>query len=109
MPMKGTGKRRLVVLGVASALATVGIVVLAVKAFGRAPEWLTAAAVSPLAVWCIVLMVGGVAVLGVVAALLIVLRPVHTDPYRARADAVFMRTRAGRPPSRWRCCFRLPC
>ena len=84
--MKGTGKRRLLVLGVASALATVGIVVLAVKAFGRAPQWLTAAAVSPLAVWCIVLMVGGVAVLGVVAALLIVLRPVHTDPYRARAE-----------------------
>jgi len=73
--MKGTGKRRLLVLGVASVLATVGIVVLAVKAFGRAPQWLTAATVSPLAVWCIVLMVGGVAVLGVVAALLIVLRP----------------------------------
>ena len=77
--MKGTGKRRLLVLGVASVLATVGIVVLAVKAFGRAPQWLTAAALSPLAVWCIVLMVGGVAVLGMVAALLIVLRP-RTKP-----------------------------
>ncbi len=83
--MKGTGKRRLLVLGVASALATVGIVWLAVKAFGRAPQWLTAAAVSPLAVWCIVLMVGGVGVLGLVAALLVRMRPVrgerrlHTD------------------------------
>ena len=87
MPMKSAGKRRLVVLGAASALATAGIVWLAVAAFGRAPQWVTAAAGSPLAVRCIVLMVGGVAVLGLVAALLIRVRPrakppqagLHTD------------------------------
>ena len=76
--MKRTGKGRLLVLGVAGALASVGIVWLAVTAFGRAPPWL-AAAVSPLAVRCIVLMVGGVGVLGLVAALLVAMRP-RTKP-----------------------------
>jgi len=77
--MKRTGKGRLLVLGVAGALASVGIVWLAVTAFGRAPQWLAAAAVSPLAVRCIVLMVGGVGVLGLVAALLVAMRP-RTKP-----------------------------
>lgn len=73
--MKATGKRGLAVLAAASALAMVGIVALAVKAVGRAPQWLTAAAASPLAVRCAVLMAGGVLVLGLLVALLVRVRP----------------------------------
>jgi len=85
--MNGTSRRRRMVLGAAGVLATIGTVWLAVTAFTRAPQWRVAAAVSPLAVRCIVLMVGGVVVLGLVAALLVVMRPrtsraergLHTD------------------------------
>jgi hypothetical protein len=91
--MKGAGRYRLAVLAVASALATIGIIWLAVKAFGRAPQWLAAATLSPLAVRCVVIMVAGVAVLGLVAAVLMAMRPrrqpaaraVHTDQGGAAA------------------------
>ena len=73
--MKATGKRELAVLAAASALAMVGIVALVVKAASRAPQWLTAAAASPLAVRCAVLMAGGVLVLGLLVALLVRVRP----------------------------------
>jgi len=57
--MNAKAKVRLVCLAGASLLATGGLVWLGVEAFGRAPEWARAAAASPLAVRCLVLMVGG--------------------------------------------------
>jgi len=64
-------KRRLVVLGIASLLATAGSIWLAVKAYGQAPRWATAAAASPMALKCIALIVGGMVVLGALLALLV--------------------------------------
>jgi len=76
-------KRRLWILGAASLLATAGFVWLAVIAFRRAPQWARAAAVSPLAVRCIVVMVGGFLVLGGLSVVL--LRARRGSRPRARA------------------------
>jgi len=81
--MSAREKRRLWILGVASLLATAGIVWLAVAAFGRAPQWARAASVSPMAIRCIVLIAVGMVVLGGLAAVL--LRARQGDRPRARA------------------------
>ncbi len=72
------GRRRLVVLGVASAASLVGLVWLAWQ-FGRGSEarWLSAAAASPVAIRCLLIVLGGVVVLAAVAALLLRFRPAH--------------------------------
>ena len=69
--MSAREKRRVSILGAASLLATVGIVWMAVKAFGQAPKWAQAASLSPLAIRCIVLIAGGMIVLGGLLALLV--------------------------------------
>jgi Flp pilus assembly protein TadG len=68
-------KRRLIVLAGASALATAGLVWLAVKASGEFPGWAWAAAASPLATRCLVIMAVGMAALGLAVAILIRARP----------------------------------
>jgi len=73
--MTSPGKRRMMALGIASALATVGIIWLGVKIAGGAPEWSLAALASPQAIECLVLIGVGLLVLGLVLALLIRLRP----------------------------------
>jgi hypothetical protein len=61
----------MIVLAVASALATVGIVWLAFNASGQMPEWVKSAAGSPLALKCLVVIaVGSVLLAGVVIVLL---------------------------------------
>lgn len=65
-------KRRLLILGLASLLATAGLVWLVVKALDRAPQWASAAALSPLAIRCLVFILGGMVVLGAVGTLLAV-------------------------------------
>jgi len=77
-------KRRLIVLGAASALATAGTVALAVRASGELWGWAVAAATSPLAMKCLAVMVAGVVALGVVLALLVKVRP-SARPVRVRA------------------------
>jgi len=76
-------KRRLWVLGAASLLATAGIVWLVVAVAGEAPRWARAAAVSPLAVRCLLLIGVGMLVLGSLAAVL--LRARRSERPRARA------------------------
>jgi Flp pilus assembly protein TadG len=73
--MSHVPKRGLVILAVASVLATVGTVWLAVKAWGELPGWMLAAAASPLAMRCLTIMVVGLVALGVVLALLVRARP----------------------------------
>jgi hypothetical protein len=63
------------VLAVASAVATAGIVWLVIKAGRGLDQWWLAALKSPLAVKCLVLMAGGLLVLGVLVGLAIRLRP----------------------------------
>jgi len=70
-----TPKRRLIVLAVASALATAGLVWLAFTASGEFPEWTVAAAASPLAMRCLVIMAVGMAVLGLMLLVLVRARP----------------------------------
>lgn len=72
--MNRTPKRRLIVLAVASVLATVGTVWLAVKAWGELPGWALAAGASPLAMRCLTMMVVGMVALGLVLALLVRVR-----------------------------------
>jgi len=71
------------VLAGASALATVGIVWLAVKASGELPEWVLAAGASPLATRCLTIMAAGMVALGLVLALLIRVRS-RTKPAGVR-------------------------
>ena len=63
-------KRRLLILGLVSLPAVAGIVWLIVSAMDRAPQWASAAALSPLAIRCLVFIVGGMVLLGAVGALL---------------------------------------
>jgi len=75
--------RRLWILGAAGLLATAGLLWLAVDAFGRAPQWARAAAGSPLALRCVVLIAMGMVVLGGLSAVL--LRAQRGSRPRARA------------------------
>jgi hypothetical protein len=77
-------KRRLIVLAGASALATAGLVWLAVKASGEFPGWAWAAAASPLATRCLVIMAVGMAALGLAVAILIRARPRRAGAGRVR-------------------------
>jgi len=70
-----TPKRSLIVLAGASALATVGIVWLAVKTSCELPEWALAAGASPLAMRCLTIMAVGMVALGLALAILIRVRP----------------------------------
>jgi len=63
-------KRRLLILGGGGLLATGGIVWLVIAARDHAPQWAAAAALSPLAVRCLVFIVGGMVILGGLGALL---------------------------------------
>jgi hypothetical protein len=67
-------KRGLIVLAAASALATGGVVWMAIKASGEWRGWAWAALASPLALRCLVIMVVGILALGLVLAVLISLR-----------------------------------
>jgi hypothetical protein len=71
------------VLGVASALATVGIVWLAVKTVTGAPPWSLGVLRSPQVIWCLVLIGGGLLVLGLLAGVLIRLKPKTVGAPRA--------------------------
>jgi len=73
--MPGKGKVHWVVLAAASLLATVGIVWLALRISKESAQW-SAAALDPLAIKCILLIVGGVLALALVTAVLIRLRTV---------------------------------
>ncbi len=81
--MSARDKRRLWILGAASLLATAGLAWLTVGAVRQAPQWARAAAVSPLALRCLVLIAGGMVVLGVLAAVL--MRTREGSRPRARA------------------------
>jgi len=81
--MKSPGKREMWVLGVASALATVGIVWLAVKTVTGAPPWSLGVLRSPQVIWCLVLIGGGLLVLGLLAGVLIRLKPTAVGAPRA--------------------------
>jgi len=81
--MKSPGKREIWVLGVASALATVGIIWLAVKAVTGAAPWSLAVLRSPQVIWCLVLIGGGLLVLGLLAGVLIRLKPTAVGAPRA--------------------------
>jgi len=67
------------VLAVASALATAGLVWLAVTSSGELPGWARAAAASPLAMRYLVIMIIGMAALGVILVVLVRARP-HSRP-----------------------------
>jgi len=69
--MKHMPKRGLVILAAASALATAGLVWLAVKAAGEFPGWGAAAAVSPMALRCLVIMAAGALALGLLLVVLL--------------------------------------
>ena len=73
--MNRTPKRRLIVLAAASALATAGLAWLAFTASGKFPEWTVAAAASPLAMRCLVIMAVGMGVLGLMLLVLVRARP----------------------------------
>lgn len=81
--MSITPKRRLIVLAIASALATAGMACLVLRASGESQGWALAAAASPLAVRCLAIMVAGILALGLVLAVLIRLRPA-ARPVRVR-------------------------
>lgn len=81
--MKSPGKRQMWVLAAASALATVGILWLAVKVVTGAPPWSLAVLRSPQAVLCLVLIGGGLLVLGLLAGVLIRLKPTAAGAPRA--------------------------
>ncbi len=65
----------LAVLGAASAASVVGLVWLAGRFGGDDARWLSAAAASPLALRCLLIVVGGLVALAAVAALLVRLGP----------------------------------
>ena len=73
--MKGSGKRRLIVLGAASALSVGGIAYLAMKAATLEAVWALAATTSPLAVRCLVIIAAGMVALGLVVCALFRARP----------------------------------
>jgi hypothetical protein len=73
--MNSRPKRRLIVLAIASALATAGMACLVLRASGESQGWALAAAASPLAVRCLAIMVAGLLALGLVLAVLIRLCP----------------------------------
>ena len=82
--MKSPEKRRLMVLAAASALATAGIIWLVIKVAGGALHQGSLAVLkSPLAIWCLVLMGGGLLVLGLLVGLAIRLRPATAAGPRA--------------------------
>jgi len=81
--MNSKPKRRLIVLAIASALATAGMACLVLRASGESQGWALAAAASPLAVRCLAIMVAGLLALGLVLAVLIGLRPA-ARPVRVR-------------------------
>ena len=81
--MTSPEKRRMAALGLASAVATVGIVWLAVKAARGAPEWSLAALRSPQSIWCLAIIGGGLLVLGLLVAVLIRLRQASAGRPRA--------------------------
>jgi hypothetical protein len=69
--MKGKRNRGMLILAAASAAATVGIVWLVIQSATVMPQWALAAAGSPLALRCLVLIVVGVLALGLIAAVLL--------------------------------------
>ena len=73
MPRKG--RLHWIALAGASALATVGLVWLGLRISKVSDQWSAVALASPLAIKCILLIVGGVVALVLVAALLIRLKP----------------------------------
>lgn len=73
--MNRTRKWRMPALGAASALSVAGLAWLVWKVSGGASQWASAAAGSPLAVRCIAVVGAGVAVLGLLAAVLLRARP----------------------------------
>jgi len=84
--MVGKGKVGWVVLASASVAATAGTVWLAVQALEEAPDWVATAAASPLAVRCLVVIVAGLAVLGLLAALAVRARVALRLPRGFHAD-----------------------
>ena len=86
--MNGKRNRRMTWLAAASGLATVGIVWLAVQAWGELPEWAVTAAGSPLAMKCLAAIVAGFVVLGAIVALLVRVRPraAMAGPGKLHAD-----------------------
>ena len=86
--MNGKRNRRMIWLAVASGLATVGIVWLAVQAWNDLPEWALAAAGSPLAMRCLAAIIAGIVALFAIVALLVRVRPraPAADPRRLHAD-----------------------
>ena len=81
---KGQWRMRLLIA--ASALAMVGLVALVVKGVGHAPPWIDAAAASPLAVRCLVLIVVGTLALGLAAALFLRMHLARGRPRFFHAD-----------------------
>lgn len=73
--MAGIAKRRMRWLMGASLAATAGVVWLGVASWNAGPDWARAAALSPLAIRCLVLILGGMVVLGVLVAVMMHLRP----------------------------------
>jgi hypothetical protein len=86
-------KRRLIVLAIASALATAGMACLVLRASGESQGWALAAAASPLAVRCLAIMVAGILALGLVLAVLIGLRPARQGDAEASPAARPVRVR----------------
>jgi len=73
--MARNAKRRLIVLGAASALSMGGIAYLATKAATLEAGWVTVAAMSPIAVRCLVIIAAGAVALGLVVCALFRARP----------------------------------
>ena len=84
--MEKTSARRRLGLWIAAAMATAATVWLAVQASARMPRWMDAAAASPLAVRCLVLIVVGTLALGLAAALVLRMRLARGRPRFFHAD-----------------------
>ena len=75
--MNGTRNRGLIVLSVASALATIGVIWLGIQLLREGSEWMPVAMASPLALKCLAIMGGGLVLLGLIAVLLLATRRVR--------------------------------
>lgn len=86
--MSQTTKRRMRVLAIASAAATVGLVWLVVKAWGVHASWAVAALENPVGRLALLWFLGGMVVLGVLVAVMIRLQPekLHGHPRVLHGD-----------------------
>jgi len=74
------------ILAVAGLLSTGGIIWMAVKASGQVPDWARAAAFSPLALRCLVIIVVGVVLLAAVAMILLRVRRARSPQATRRGE-----------------------